>query len=56
MNEYNLFGDIEDKRWWDSDIIPQDVAEFLKQAAGEDVLININSAGGSVFAGSACLR
>jgi len=53
MHEFNLFGDIEDQRWWDSDIIPADIKDFLKKANGEDVVFNINSGGGSVFAGAA---
>lgn len=53
MHEFNIFGDIEDTKWSDSDVTPQEINDFLISANGEDVLFNINSGGGSVFAGSA---
>ncbi|MEG6613759.1 head maturation protease, ClpP-related [Pseudoclostridium thermosuccinogenes] len=55
--ELYIYGDIVSSEWakWDdSDICPNDVANFLKQLDGTNKLnIFINSGGGSVFAGLA---
>ncbi len=49
-----IYGDIMSYKWDDSDIVPQDVAGFLKNLDGTGKLnIYINSGGGSVFAGLA---
>jgi ATP-dependent Clp protease protease subunit len=52
--ELYIYGDIMNYKWEDSDVVPQDVAEFLKTLDGKSKLnIFINSGGGSVFAGLA---
>jgi len=49
-----MYGYIADDKWWDDDIVPQDVKEFLDQVKDVKTLnIYINSGGGSVFAGMA---
>lgn len=52
--ELFIYGDIMNYKWEDSDVTPQDVADFLKEIDGKNKLnIYINSGGGSVFAGLA---
>ncbi len=52
--ELFIYGDIVSYKWDDTDVIPQDVADFLKGLDGKSKLnIFINSGGGSVFAGLA---
>lgn len=56
MKTYNIFGDIigsEAERWYYSEVSPQDIVDFLTEANGEPVEININSYGGSVTGGIA---
>jgi len=53
-SELFIYGDIMSYKWDETDVIPQDVADFLKDLDGKAKLnIYINSAGGSVFAGLA---
>lgn len=52
--EMNIYGDIvsdEYNKWSDTDVCPQDVLEALNSIGNKDLEININSCGGSVFAG-----
>ena len=53
-SELFIYGDIMSYKWDDSDVVPQDIADFLKELDGKAKLnIYINSGGGSVFAGLA---
>lgn len=52
--EMNIYGDIvsdELDKYSDMDVCPQDVLEALSDIGTKDLEININSCGGSVFAG-----
>lgn len=55
--ELNIFGDIvsdEWGKWSDDDTCPSDISEFLKNLDGaQEIIMHINSGGGSVFAGIA---
>ncbi|AEY65415.1 head maturation protease, ClpP-related [Clostridium sp. BNL1100] len=54
LSELFIYGDIMNYKWDESDVIPQDIADFLKELDGKSKLnIYINSGGGSVFAGLA---
>ena len=56
MKTYNIFGDIiggDSERWHNSEVSPQNIVDFLTEANGEAVEININSYGGSVTGGIA---
>jgi ATP-dependent protease ClpP protease subunit len=54
FSELFIYGDIMSYKWDDTDVVPQDVADFLKDLDGKAKLnIYINSGGGSVFAGLA---
>lgn len=56
MKTYNIFGDIiggDSERWYKSEVSPQNIVDFLAEANGEAVEININSYGGSVTGGIA---
>lgn len=56
MKTFNIFGDIiggEAERWYSSEVSPQNIIDFLAEANGEAVEININSYGGSVTGGIA---
>ena len=51
---FNIYGDIvanESMKESDLDIAPTDVLDLLKNIKDKDLIININSPGGSVFAG-----
>lgn len=53
--EMNIYGDIvsdEFDKFSDMDVCPQDVLEVLSDIGTKDLIININSCGGSVFAGT----
>lgn len=52
--EMNIYGDIvsdEYDKWSDMDVCPQDILEALSDIGNKNLEININSCGGSVFAG-----
>ena len=56
MKTFNIFGDIiggEAERWYTSEVSPKEIVDFLAEANGEAVEININSYGGSVTGGIA---
>ena len=56
MKTFNIFGDIiggEAERWYSSEVSPKEIVDFLTEANGEPVEININSYGGSVTGGIA---
>lgn len=46
-----LYGVIDSEEWWGDEITPTWVVEALQQVGPSDVLIHLNSPGGSVFAG-----
>ena len=49
-----MYGYIASDKWWDDDVIPQDVKEFLDQVKDvKELNVYINSGGGEVFAGMA---
>jgi ATP-dependent Clp protease, protease subunit len=49
-----IYGYIADEKWYDNDIIPNDVKDLLDEVKEANTLnIYINSGGGSVFAGMA---
>ena len=52
-NSINVFGGIGDDWWSESDVTVERVQRKLKQAAGADVVVNINSFGGDMFEGFA---
>ena len=52
-NTINVLDEIGDDWWSDSDVTVQRVMTKLKQANGADVVVNINSFGGSMFEGMA---
>ena len=52
-NTINILDEIGDDWWSDSDVTVQRVMSKLKQADGDDVVVNINSFGGSMFEGMA---
>lgn len=56
MKTFNIFGDIiggEAERWFTAEVSPKEIVDFLAEANGEPVEININSYGGSVTGGIA---
>lgn len=56
MKTFNIFGDIiggEAERWFTAEVSPKQIVNFLTEANGEPVEININSYGGSVTGGIA---
>jgi ATP-dependent Clp protease protease subunit len=56
MKTFNIFGDIiggETERWYESEVTPKQIVDFLADAKGEAVEFNINSYGGSVTGGLA---
>jgi ATP-dependent protease ClpP protease subunit len=52
-NTINVFGEIGNDWWSDSDVTVERVASRLRAAGGQDVTVNINSFGGDMFQGMA---
>lgn len=54
QGEIDIFGDIADSKWWDDDVTPKDIINQLNKLKDiKELAVNINSYGGSVFAGNA---
>ena len=50
--ELMIFGDIDNMKWWDEDVTPQDILKDLEDLGDiSELKVKINSNGGSVFAG-----
>lgn len=51
--EIEIYGDITDEQFFDTDVTPKFIKELLKDLENKELEVHINSGGGGVFAGFA---